>query len=181
MSDRSVSSRYAKVLFDLDGREGRYAARLRDFDAILDSMEAYPRLEKLFKSPQLPLEEKRAIIRKLFADLFDQRFMNFLFYLLQKGRLAKLSHIAKSYRHMANEHLGMWEADITTAVPIDSENEKKLVAKLEREFQKTIHLNKKVDPQMIGGAVLVVSNEMMDGSVRGRLRKLKEYLIGAHV
>lgn len=181
MSDRSISSRYAKVLFDLDGRDGKYEERLKDFDFILNSMKAHPQFEKLLRSPQLPVEEKKTVLHKLFKDSFDQRLMDFLFYLLQKGRLAKLKPIAKSYRHMANEHLGMWEANIITAVPMDAESEKRLVAKLEKEFQKKIHLNKKVDPQIIGGAILVVSNEMVDGSVRGRLKKLKEHLIGAHV
>ena len=96
--------------------------------------------------------------------------------MIHKGRLSNFGLIANEYKLMVNEYLGIWEADIVTAIPMDDESEAKLKQKVEEDFNKKMILNKKIDPKIIGGVILVIANEMLDWSVTGRLRKLKEKL-----
>lgn len=177
MINRAIAPRYAKVLFDIDCRKGSLQERIKDFEFMVKTFKDHPKLINFLKAPQISLKEKKKLIHDTFNGIFDQTFMNFIFYLIQKSRLINLGHIASAYRFMVNEYLGLWEAEIVTAMPLDVDSETKLKQKLEKDFQKKIILDKHVDPRIIGGAVLIIANEMLDWSVTGRLRKLKENLI----
>lgn len=181
MMDLAISPRYAKVLFDLDCIKGNLKRRLGDFESMIKVLNENPKLTSLLKAPHVILKDKKTVLQHVLKGKLDQTFINFLFYLIQKGRFVNLSHIANEYRLMVNKYFGIWEADIVTAVPMDVDSETKLKQKLEKDFHKKINLNKKVDPKIIGGAILVIANEMLDWSVVGRLKKLKENLYATQV
>lgn len=181
MIDYSISTRYAKVLFDLDCAKGNLDRRLEDFDSIINVFNHHPKLLKFLKSPQIVLKDKKKLLLDSLKENFDLMFINFLSYLIQKGRLGHLVSIGNVYRILANEYLERWEADIVTAVPIDTESEEKLVKKLQKLFHKKINLKNKIALNIIGGAILIISNQMLDWSVTGRLRKLKEKLNATQV
>lgn len=173
MIDRAISLRYAKALFDLDGIKGQLIA---DFECTTKALNDHPKLLKFLKSP-ISLIEKREVFQNLLGKNLNSVFIHFIFYLIQKGRLDNLQSISQEYKRMVNEYLGVWEVDIVSAVPIDADSELKLKEKLERDFSKKISLNKTVNPKIIGGAILVIENEMLDWSVASRVRKLKESLM----
>lgn len=179
MIGRAIPQRYAQVLFDFDCQKGDINQRLEDFESMINILQDNPKLLSLLKAPHVSFREKKEIMQDLLEGKFEQKFLNFLFYLIQKGRIVNLAHIANEYRIMVNESLGIWEADIMTAVPMDADSEEELKQKLEKNFHKKIRLNKTVDPKIVGGAILVIENEMLDWSVTGRLRKLKENIITA--
>lgn len=177
----AVALRYSKALFDQDLAKGDLEKRLNDFDSLLELLKSYPKLMKFLGAPQIDLQEKEKTFKACVADKFDSTFFHFLFYLIRKGRLSYLTQIALEYRLMVNEYLGIWEAQIFTAVPISEDIEKILKEKLENFYRKKMNIKKEVDSKMIGGAILVVANEMIDWSVRGRLKKLKEHLLAISV
>lgn len=181
MIDHLLSPRYAKVLFEIDLAADGLQERLKDFKALLHIFRENPKLEKFFTSPHIVLSDKKTILHNTLSARFDTLFLSFLFYLIQKNRLKSVAPIEKEYRLMVNKHLGIWEADITTATSLDADSEVKLIQKLESNFHKKIRLNKIIDPKIIGGAILVIANEMVDWSIKGRLKKLKEHLIAIHV
>ncbi len=173
MIEYAISARYAKALFDLDRIKG---SLIGDFESIIKVLNQSPKLVKFLKSP-ISLIEKKEVFQNLLGEKLDSMFINFIFYLIQKGRLDNLQSIGREYKRMANKCLGVWEVDIVSAVPIDADFELKLKQKLEKDFCKKISLNKKVNPKIIGGAILVIENEMLDWSVATRLKKLKENLM----
>lgn len=177
MINRAISARYAKALFNLDCVENKLEQRLKDFDSLIKIFDDNPMLESLLKAPQINLKDKKKVFQDVLKDRFDPIFMNFLFCLIQKGRFVNVRLIANKYRLIVNEHLKIWEGDIVTAMPVDADSEMKLKQKLEEDFHKKIRLNKKVDRRIIGGAILILPNQILDWSVTGRLRKLKENLI----
>lgn len=181
MINHTIAPRYAKTLFELDCQKGSVEKRLADFESLRALLKENPQLTALIRAPHVSIKDKKKIIQDLLETRFDQTFLDFIFYLIQKGRLVNVDHIAEVYRLMVNQRLGVWEAELITAIPIDSSSETTLKEKLERDFGKRIVLNKKVDSRIVGGAILVIANEMLDWSVTGRLRKLKENLISTQV
>lgn len=181
MKDHIVSPRYAKVLFNLDSKKGDPVKHLEDFKLLLTLLKQNSNLYRFLKAPQVAFKEKMKAFREIVKENFDQTFINFCLYLIKKRRLVHLKSIAKEYQHLVNRDLERWEAEIVTAVPIDAESNAKLINKLEKQFNKKVHLKNRIDPTIIGGAILVTSNEMLDWSVAGRLKKLKENLISIQV
>ncbi len=181
MIENTISPRYAKVLFDLDCQKNILEQRLADFQTLLQILQDYPKLTRVLNSPQIALHDKKNLIQNTLSSRLDPIFLNFIFFLLQKEKFTNLHNIANAYKQLVNAHLGVWEADIVTAVAMDNDSENKLREKLEQHFHKKINLNKIVDPKIIGGAICVIGNEMLDWSVSGKLRKLKEKLIATQV
>ena len=174
--NHTISLRYAKALFDLDKKKGNLLRRLKDFEMLLNVLGVNSKLLKFLKEPYILVAEKVKVLKDILKPEYDSVIMNFLFYLVEKGRINNFEMIAKHYRHMVNEDLGIWEADIVTAVPLDEANETKLEVSLSEKLQKKIIFSKKVDKEIIGGVILVVGNKMLDFSVTGRLKKIKEKL-----
>ena len=181
MIDHSISQRYVKVLFNLDCIQGNLDRRLIDFESITNIFSHNPKLVKFLKTPHIPLSEKKKVLQNSLKERFDPAFIDFLSYLIQKRRLTHLELIGNEYKLCVDKHFNRWEVDITTAAPMNPDSTTKLVEKLEKKFQKKIHLNKKINPDIIGGAILVISNQILNWSVTGRLKKLKEHLIATQV
>ena len=176
MIAHALAARYARVLFRLDLPQDVLAKRLTDFEALQALLADYPKLMKLLKSPQLERGEKQKILEEALKEHGDKRFIQFILFLIEKKRINYLDVIAVEYRERVDEHLGIWEAEITTAVEMDQELEAKLKAKLENHFHKKVTIKKVVDPTIVGGAMLFVDNALIDWSVKGRLRQMKEKL-----
>ena len=176
MIKRALALRYAKALFDMDLAKDNLEKRLTHFDLILDLLRKHPKSMKFLASPQILLEEKKHALETNLRDKCDSSFFHFLFFLIENGRLSSLKQIAEEYRMMFDKHLDIWEAKIVTAVPIGPDIEEGLNKKLENYYQKKIKIVKEVDPKIIGGAILIFANEMIDWSVKRRLKKMKESL-----
>lgn len=181
MISHGLSRRYAQALFHLDSTHGRLEQRLVDFKSLIQILKDAPKLVKFLKAPQVTLQDKKQVLQNVLKGRFDTTFMNFLFYLIQKDRIIHLEHIAEQYHWVVSEHLALWEADVVTALPIDPDSEMKLKEKLEKYFHKKIHLNKKIDPSILGGVILVIGNKMLDWSIANRLKKLKNNLIRTQI
>ncbi len=181
MTIRSAAARYAKVLFNLDKTKGNFEERIEDFKEIVTILKGNPKLLQFLKSPQILLAEKRKVFEKVLKGTIDNTFINYLSYLVEKSALDYLSNIEREYRRLVDALLEIWEVDVVTAVPLDEKSELKLKEKLEKEFQRKVILYKDVDPSIIGGVTLVIENKMVDWSIAGRLKKIKENLISTEV
>ena len=107
---------------------------------------------------------------------------NFLHILAERDRLVEVPGIADALRELINQRRGIITADVTTAVPLDAEMERlvaeRLAAYLHRDADKvTIH--SRVDPEIIGGVIARVGDQLIDDSVRGRLERLRRTLAGS--
>lgn len=177
MINNDLAQRYAKVLFNLDLKENKLQSRLEDFKSSGEIFSKNPKFLMFLKAPQLSLKEKENFIRDLLKDRYDHNFLRFLNYLIEKKHLENLEEIAYQYRRLVNQELGIWEAEMITAVELKPEIENSLKEKLQKIYKKTIKINRKIDPSIIGGAILIVDNQMIDWSVETRLKKIKENLL----
>lgn len=181
MIKRTIALRYAKALFDLDHSKENLEKRCKNFNLLQELLEKNPKLRNFLKAPQIEAVEKEKLLQSLLKNEFDKDFFNFLIYLIENRRLNYLTQIGLEYRLIVDQFLNIWEAKITTAVPLEAETEAKLKQKLENFYHKKVKINNVIDPKIIGGAILVVANEMIDWSVANRLRKMKEDLLATNI
>jgi len=97
---------------------------------------------------------------------------NFVRLLIANDRLALLPEIAALFEELKHEHEGVLQADITSAYPMQNGQLESLVADLERRFKRKIEASVSVDKELIGGVRIAVGDEVIDGSVRGRLQDM---------
>lgn len=181
MIKRTIALRYSKALFELDLTKENLKRRLDDFEFFMHLLNDQPKLKRLLQSPQISESEKKEVLQKCIGNQTDRLFFQFINYLIEKRRLNDLKQIANEYRLKVNEFLGIWEAKMITAVPLEKEIEMKLKLKLENFYHHKIEITHELDPKIIGGAILIVSNKMIDWSLATRLRKMKENLLAVKV
>lgn len=181
MIKRTIAIRYAKALFDLDRKKEDIEIQLLNFKSLMQLFDDHPDKLKYLQTPHIKLDDKKKLLQNSLSKEVSPLFFNFLIYLIEKRRLKEIRQIDKEFRLLVNEYLGIWDAKITTAVPLEPDIEEKLKQKLENFYHFKIKVSKEVDPSIIGGAILVVGNEMIDWSLSSRLKKMKEKLLTTSV
>jgi F-type H+-transporting ATPase subunit delta len=104
---------------------------------------------------------------------------NLLALLVSKRRLRLLPRILVAYRKLRDAYLGIEEAEVVTAIPLEPEELEQLRAHLRAARGKEVRLRHRVDPTILGGLIIRVGDQLLDGSVRGGLEQLRRTLVGA--
>jgi len=74
---------------------------------------------------------------------------------------------------MLDSYRGIERAEVVTAIPLDNDDKRRLETRLGTIVNKTVVVNEKVDPDLLGGIVARLGGKLLDGSVRSRLAALK--------
>jgi F-type H+-transporting ATPase subunit delta len=126
-------------------------------------------------SPVVPAEKKRAVLSGLLPNVSPEA-VRFLAILARRDRLELVPEIAQVFRRLLNEHRGIAVAQVTTAVPIDERQKATIASRLGRRVGKAVTLETRIDPSILGGVIAQIGDNVLDGSVRGRLERLRRAL-----
>lgn len=177
MSSQTTLARpYAKAAFQL----AKQAKALQAWDemlAISAAIAGDEKVLKLIESPHVSAEQALALITDAAGDKLDDRFRGYLGVLAENDRLPLLGDIRSIYsrlRHKAERRL---VARVVSAVELSDEQRQRLTAALAKRFDAEVELENDIDPGVIGGAVIYAGDQVIDGSLRGRLRKLEQSLV----
>ncbi len=171
-----VAKRYAVALFNAAVGQDIADQVQDDLSSFTTLLETNPSFRGYLESPQILTEHKKQLVVDALGDRTAGLFIKFLLLLIDKKRLQHTEEIADAYRQLFEQLQGVLEAKIITAVELDAELEQKTLEKLEKETGKTIRLKKTVDPDIIGGMIVVVDDDIIDGSIRHKLDKMKKSL-----
>jgi F-type H+-transporting ATPase subunit delta len=174
MSDPVVARRYAQALYQEAEAAGKAERVDADVDTLRAGFEGSRELTRLFASPVVPVERKRAVADRLFAERVDPLTLRLVRLLLDKGREALLPAVARAYGELRDERAGVVEAHVRTAFPLGPDEADDLRAALERSTGQKVRLRLEVDPALIGGLVVRVGDTVYDGSARHHLDRLRE-------
>ena len=180
MARDTAARRYAAALFLAARRAGELEPLEADARAVRDVLGREPRLGSFLGSPQIRDDRKEDLLRAAFAGARPM-MRQFLLLVLRKHRMAHIPDILEEFIARAEEARGIVSARVVTALPLAPDLEKSLTARLESLTGKKIRLVRDVDPSILGGAVVTIGDRILDGSVQGRLAKLREELIAVRV
>ena len=181
MIDQMVGKRYALALFN--------AAELSDLtDQVQENLillsglwEKNEELRAFLEAPQIAKEEKTKILEQTLRDKISELLLQFLLFLLEKDRFQQISEIAEHYDKLLKEKLGIVEARVTTASPMDEKLALPLKEKLQKRTGKKVNLVFQTDPSLIGGIRVIIGNQIIDNSISSELCKLREDLLSLKV
>ena len=172
MSGGGITRRYIEPLFEIaveKGIEDRISEDLKLFD---DTIVENPELKKFLFNPSMDRKAKRTVIEKLFADS-SKYTLSFLRVVIDKNRPNILLEAYSLYSALLNKHRGITTGKIETAVPLEENTLKQVKENLEKRFKCTLELECTTDPSLMGGILVRVGNTVLDGTIRGRLQRLK--------
>lgn len=172
-------SHYARALADvvLQAKLDTAAIdrQLNDFLAAWDSSAA---LREVFENPAIAEAQKVAVLDKMNAKLgMLPQVRNFIAVVTRNGRAAHIHEIVQGYRTELQERQGIRQAEITTARELSEQERNTLLAGVGQLAGARIQASFKLDPSIVGGTVVRIGSTVYDGSVKGRLERLREELI----
>lgn len=176
MADSQVGKRYAQAAFDVALEQGSVAQWRGDLDDIasvlVDSAAA-----ALFSDSRIALERRLEVVDRT-LDV-QPLALNLAKLLVQNGRAGDARAVATAFKQMADEHEGIVNARVTTAIELSPVELQAIEQQLSSSMGKRVRATAAVDPAILGGMVLRVGDRLVDGSVRTRLRRLRRELEGA--
>lgn len=175
MADPQAGKRYAQAAFEIATRDNSAAAwrsDLADIAQVLAESEVAP----VFNDPKVPLERKLAIVDRVLE--LQPLAKNFAKVLIQKGRAADARVVEQAFGRLADEAEGIAHAQVTAAVQLTPAQLSSIEQRLSTRLGKRVRATGVVDPSLLGGLVVRVGDQLVDGSIRTRLRRLRRELEG---
>jgi F-type H+-transporting ATPase subunit delta len=173
-----VARIYAEALLDAADKRGEGQAVLEQLDSLVrDVFQANPHVEEFLASPAVPTRVKAAAIDNTFGPRSSELFTNFLRVLNDHGRLELLREVAFALRELFDRRARRVRVHVRVAGPLEEHQRERLRQEVREGFHMEPVLDEQVDPDLLGGLVVRVGDWQYDGSVRTRLRTLRNYLI----
>lgn len=179
MLNQAVARRYARALFDLAQEKGVLEQVAGELELVTRIIEGDGYLQAVMNDVLISPAKKHNLVEKLFSGKVSPLVLNFLFVVVRKRRAAYISEIYRAFTDLANEARGVVEVEVRSAVELPPETVATLEGKLVAKLGKRVKFQTQVAPELIGGLVVRVGDTLMDGSVRTRLRRMRERLISS--
>lgn len=176
MPANAAARRYAQAVFDIGKEQNTLAVWDVDLRIIRETLLADPALMRAFDNPETAPAERERLIERLFSSSLTPAAYNFVRLLLRNHRLTLAPGVQEAFDEMYLAEQGIAYADVTTAIPLTADEEARVAASLTRFTGKTIKLRTHVDPEIIGGILARVGDQLIDGTVTSQLRQLKNRL-----
>jgi ATP synthase F1 delta subunit len=167
---------YARSLFQAAKETGKLDVVNAELGEFAAAVEQVAELRALLANPEIDRDDRSAALREILADA-DELVRNFVLLLSEKGRTAQLPDIYREFDALVAEEAGRLTVQLTTAYELSDDEAVSILKKIEQSSGRTVEATRSVDPALIGGIVLQVGSHRLDGSVRGRLNRLRHDLV----
>ena len=172
-------ARYARAFADVVTQEKLDTAALdRQMEDFLLTWDASAELRDLFVNPAVAALQKVAVLDKMNAKLgLRKELRNLLAVLINNDRIGDVREVVLAYRAEMQERQGIRSVEIVTARELSEKDRTGLMAGVGKLAGAEIQASFKLDKSILGGTVVRIGSTVYDGSVRGRLERLKEALV----
>lgn len=172
-----VAGRYARALADVVAPTGEYRQILRELEDFLGAYRASAEWREVCDTPAVPLAQKLKVLEAIGARLGAAPVtLNFLRVLLAHYRMALLEEVVEAFGKIVNGRLGIVQVKVSSATELSEAERQALRARFGELMHKQAEVEFHLDEQLIGGIVAQVGSTVYDGSLRGRLERIREQL-----
>lgn len=167
---------YGEALYSLAREEGLTDAVLSDLTSLNTAFHQEAGFLRLLCAPNIPKQERCQILDGSLRGKLQPYVLNFLKLLTENGYMREFSSCCAAYREQYNEDHGILPVRAVTAVPLSDAMQTKLKQKLSRVTGKTVELDCKTDPKVLGGVRLDFDGKRLDDTVQHRLEAISSLL-----
>jgi F-type H+-transporting ATPase subunit delta len=169
-----TAKRYAQALFSLAREKAsaeRWLEELRSARQALD----VPTVGVYLGTPRVRTEAKLNVVNDLLTGR-EPLVANMVGLLVSRQSLSLLDAVIAEYNELLNESLGRARAEVTTAVRLSDDQQQRLRQSLGSALDNEVVLDTREDAGIIGGLLVRVGDQIIDGSVRSRLSAMRQRL-----
>ena len=174
MAELKVSTRYAESLMDVAEEKKNMDSITNDAELIISAFEESRDLMLAMQSPVIKPEIKLSILNEIFQNKVNADTLNFLKFVLNKGRENLLYDIMKNFMSLKDLKLGIANVNVKTAYEVDEKVKEEIIVFFGRYLNKKIKFRYNVDHEIIGGFIAAVDDTVYDASLKHQLELLKK-------
>ena len=165
--------RYAKAILNKTNENSTQSVVFGDMQSVYNTIENSRELQSVLQSPVIKANDKKEALLKIFSGQSETTH-SLINILVENQRTSLLGDVAKSYVQLYNDEQGVKVATVITAVPLSSELEAKVMAKVKQlTGSEKVTLKNEIDPAIIGGFILRVGDIQYNASIANQLGNLK--------
>jgi F-type H+-transporting ATPase subunit delta len=172
----TAARRYAEAAYEVGVRDGTVKTWRSELD-IAGAVVEDPEVARVLANPAVALEHREGLVESIIGPIVSKPVLNLIRLMLRNGKVDQLPRVSAEFRRLDNASQGIVLATATTASPLSKDEVRALTGRLEQMTGAQIELALQVDPSLLGGLVVRVGDRMIDGSVRGRLERLRNQLV----
>lgn len=166
---------YARALFEAAQDAGRLEAVSKDLAYLAATLDDVPELRAFLRNPQIEPTGKAEVLEQVSAGA-DDLVRNFVRLVAEKGRGGELAEMNAELEVLVARAQNRLTVELTTSYELSDDEARSIVEMIEKASGRKIEATRSVDPGLIGGIVLQIGSHRADGSVRGRLERLRHEL-----
>ena len=174
MAPKASGKRYAQAIFELALRDEQlepWSAELEMVSGILGDED----FNAFLKHADVPLDQKVRSIDTVLASAHSL-IRNMISVLVSRGLVDLAPDIREAYVDLLDEHAGRQRVGVTSAVELDQPEVDRIAAFVSGLIKKEVVISTQVDESILGGVVIQIGDQLLDGSTRSRLEGLRSRL-----
>lgn len=172
----TAARRYAEAAFEIALRDGTVDPWREQLD-VAATVLADPAVAAGLENPSIPTADREAALTRGLGSSVDPLVLNLLLVMIRRGRIDQLPRVAEEFHRLDDRRNDITTALATSASPLGPAEVSALTERLQQMTGGRVRLDLEVDPSLLGGLVVRVGDRLIDGSVRGRLERLRNQLV----
>jgi F-type H+-transporting ATPase subunit delta len=178
MNDSKISVRYARALF-LSALEKKILDNVCQDMVFISEICRFAETKEFLRSPIIIPSKKEEIFHKMLGDNVEKITLSTIDLIVKNGRESFIPAIARVFISETKKFKGITESVLTTAVKVDDKVKIQITDLISETFKTKVELKENIDPEIVGGFILQVDDNLIDASIRNKLRKIKKELLGS--
>src|SRR5579863_57035 len=174
----AIARRYAGAMFEIGRKQNAIDRTLADVKDIA-LLFAHRTLAYLLREPKIPMQRKESAIRDALASRVLPTSLNLALLVVQRELVELMPNIAHELEQLVLNYKNEAVAEVTTAAKIDAAQIALIKKALEQRTGKTILVETRIQPDILGGVITRVGDQVIDNSVRYRLNALRQQLLSS--
>ena len=173
---KEIINEYAEALFAIATETNEIEKFSDDLSVIKKLTEENEEYLSFLSCPSIPLSERLSSIDEAFSDSFHPHTVSFLKILTEKGRIKDLVSCIDEFINLKLFFENTETVKVISRIPLTDSQKDALVKKLSAKQNKNINAVYETDETLIGGIKIVAGDLLIDGSIKNRLKDLKEVI-----
>lgn len=174
-----VSGNYASALFIAASKANSLDTVEKELSDLVAAAKKSTVFSQFVKDLSVPADVRVKAIQEIFTEAkFSDITKNFLSIMAENGRLRHIEKIAQSFSDLTMAHKGEVKVTVTSVIPLPAEEEKDLKITLQEILGqgKTVKVEQKIDPSIMGGLVVEFGQKVFDMSIKTRAKQMERFL-----
>ena len=169
---RSTARRYAEAAFEIAERDDSMDAWLAALSVAEERLDG-PEVARLLANPAVPPAARVEVLERILGDDVGGLQRNLFAVMVRRGRFELVRAMIREFRRLYRRREGIVGATVTSAVALDEQEQQALRERLATMTGSRVEMRLEVDAQLLGGVQVRLGDQLIDGSVLGRLERLR--------